>query len=61
MQPTIDLSAYGAVLEYESEMTRPVVRLKWQDYPDAFARFLRLLTEDDKKISRVDITNLRMY
>ena len=60
MQPTIDLSAYGAFLEYESEATWPVVRLKWQDYPEAFASFLRQLTKDSEEISRIDIGCLRM-
>ena len=62
--PSISLDSTGAQLEYEGEAAWPVVRLAWQDYPEAFASFLKALTKDKdaegKIFSRIEITRLRM-
>jgi len=62
--PSISLDSQGAQLEYEGEATWPIVRLKWKDYPEAFAKFLKMLTEERDPegtiFSRVEITRLRI-
>ena len=57
MQPTLSMDSQGVFLEYESEATWPVVRLKWQDYPpEAFVRFFAMLTDKRVEISRLRFT-----
>jgi hypothetical protein len=60
LQPTIDLTCKDAIFEWDGEATWPVFRLKWPDYPDAFADFIRSITKDNSEISRVDIAKLRV-
>jgi hypothetical protein len=65
-QPSIELDARSAKLRY-SDQTWPCLKLPWPDYPQQFAQFLRLLTEEvvteggvTKSFSRVDIRGLRV-
>jgi len=58
--PFISLDSQGAQIAYLCGR----LCLPWQDYPEAFANFVRALTKDKdaegKIFSRVEITRLRM-
>jgi hypothetical protein len=69
-QPSIDIDHKYAKMRYSTE-TWPVLKLPWPDYPQQFAQFVRLFTEDywesanprgevTKIFSRVDIHRLRV-